>query len=195
MEQTSHKYVTVAYELYANNEKGIHELMEKAPAEHPFQFITGMGVALDSFEEKILAHNEGDEFDFTLSVDEAYGPYEQEHVLELPKKTFFIDGRFDKNTVYPGAVLPLVNADGNHFHGLVLEVKDDTVTIDLNHPLAGKALHFKGIVTTMRPATDDEIQGLINMMSGEGCGCGCDDCDGHHHDHEGHDGCGCGHCH
>ena len=47
MEQTPHKYVTVAYELYADNEKGIHELIEKAPVEHPFQFISGMGVALD----------------------------------------------------------------------------------------------------------------------------------------------------
>lgn len=195
MEQTPHKYVTVAYELYTDNEKGIHELMEKAPAEHPFQFITGMGVALDSFEEKILALNEGDEFDFTLPVDEAYGPYEDEHVLELPKQTFFIDGRFEKGTVYPGAVLPLVNADGNHFNGLVLEVKENTVTIDLNHPLAGKDLHFKGSVTTMRDATDEEIQGLINMMSGEGCGCGCEECDGHHEHHHDHEGCGCEHCH
>lgn len=205
MGKTPHKYVTVAYELFTDNEKGIHELVEKAPKEHPFQFITGMGVTLDSFEEKIAQLAQDDTFDFTLASDDAYGPYEEEHVLELDKSIFSPNGHFDKEQVYPGAVLPLVNADGNRFDGLVLEVKEKTVVIDLNHPLAGKDLHFKGTVVTMRDATDDEIQGMINMMSGEGCGCGCDHdheghgdgcCGGHHH-HEHGEGhcCGGGHCH
>ena len=173
-QQTPNKYVTVAYELYTDNDKGIHELVEKAPIEHPFQFISGLGIALDSFENKILALTEGEAFDFVLKVDEAYGPYEQDHVIELPKETFAINGRFDKDMVYPGAVLPLVNADGMRFQGLVLELKDNTVIIDLNHPLAGKDLHFKGQVVTMRDATNEEIQALINH---EGCNCG-GDCEG-----------------
>ena len=186
-QQTPNKYVTVAYELYTDNDKGIHELVEKAPIEHPFQFISGLGIALDSFESKILALAEGETFDFVLKVDEAYGPYEQDHVIELPKETFAINGRFDKDMVYPGAVLPLVNADGMRFQGLVLELKDNTVIIDLNHPLAGKDLHFKGQVVTMRNATNEEIQALINH---EGCNCGGDceggcegGCGGHHHEH------------
>ncbi len=186
-QQTPNKYVTVAYELYTDNDKGIHELVEKAPIEHPFQFISGLGIALDSFENKILALTEGEAFDFVLNVDEAYGPYEQDHVIELPKETFAINGRFDKDMVYPGAVLPLVNADGMRFQGLVLELKDNTVIIDLNHPLAGKDLHFKGQVVTMRDATNEEIQALINH---EGCNCGGDceggcegGCGGHHHEH------------
>lgn len=211
MEQTPHKYVTVAYELFTDNEKGIHELVEKAPVEHPFQFITGMGVALETFEAQLESLEQGDAFDFVLKQDEAYGPYEEEHVLELPKETFSVNGRFDKDMVYPGAVLPLVNADGNHFQGLVLEVKESTVVIDLNHPLAGKDLHFKGQIVTKRDATNEEIQGLINMMSGEGCSCGCEDgceggchhdhehgegcCGGHHHDHEHGEGCCGGHHH
>ena len=186
-QQTPNKYVTVAYELYTDNDKGIHELVEKAPIEHPFQFISGLGIALDSFESKILALTEGEAFDFVLKVDEAYGPYVQGHVIELPKETFAINGRFDKDMVYPGAVLPLVNADGMRFQGLVLELKDNTVIIDLNHPLAGKDLHFKGQVVTMRDATNEEIQALINH---EGCNCGGDceggcegGCGGHHHEH------------
>jgi FKBP-type peptidyl-prolyl cis-trans isomerase SlyD len=68
--------------------------------------------------------------------------------------------------------------------------------MDLNAPLAGKDLNFKGSVVASREATNDEIQAMINRMSGEGCGCGCDDCEGgcgdHHHDED--CGCGCG-CH
>ena len=195
-----HKYITVAYSLYTDNSEGVHELVEQAPVEHPFQFITELGVALEAFEAKLKDLNAGDEFDFTLSVDEAYGPYEQEHVIELPKSTFMLNGRFQKDVIFEGAVIPLVNADGNRFQGLVLEVKDEVVVIDLNHPLAGKELHFKGSVVTSREATDAEVTSLIKMMSGEGgCGCGCEgDCEGGcssegcgcgDHDH----GCGCKH--
>lgn len=195
MENVPNWYVTVAYELFTDNEKGIHELMEKAPEEHPFQFITGLGMALDSFEAKIAPLAEGEAFDFTLPVDEAYGPYVQEHVVELDKKLFCINDRFDKNAVYPGAVLPLVNADGNRFQGLILEVTDSKVKVDLNHPLAGKDLHFRGEVVTSRPATVAEIQAMAQMLSGEGgCGCGCDDCGGGCHDHDHHHGHGEGGC-
>ena len=197
-----HKYITVAYSLYTDNAEGVHELVEQAPVEHPFQFITELGVALEAFEAKLKDLNAGDEFDFTLSVDEAYGPYEQEHVIELPKSTFMLNGRFQKDVIFEGAVIPLVNAYGNRFQGLVLEVKDEVVIIDLNHPLAGKELHFKGSVVTSREATDAEVTSLIKMRSGEGgcgCGCGCEgDCEGGcssegcgcgDHDH----GCGCKH--
>lgn len=189
MDTKQHRYITVAYTLYADNEAGIHEQLEEAPAAHPFQFITHLGMALDSFEERVRDLNEGDTFDFTLSVDEGYGPYEEERVIDVPKTAFHIDGRFDKDTVYPGAVLPLVNEEGYRFDGLVVDVKDEVVVIDLNSLYAGKALHYKGHVVTARPATDAEIQGAINMLSGEGCGCGCG------HDEDGHDHCGCHHDH
>ena len=132
--------------------------------EHPFQFISGMGVALDSFEDRIAALAEGEDFDFVLNVEEAYGPYMEEHVLELDKQMFCVNDHFDKEMVYPGAVLPLVNADGNRFQGLVLEVKENVVVIDLNHPLAGKDLHFKGKVVTSREATDAEIHNLNSAV-------------------------------
>lgn len=187
-----HKYITVAYSLYTDNSEGVHELVEQAPVEHPFQFITELGVALEAFEAKLKDLNAGDEFDFTLSVDEAYGPYEQEHVIELPKSTFMLNGRFQNDVIYEGAVIPLVNADGNRFQGLVLEIKEEVVIIDLNHPLAGKELHFKGSVVTSREATDAEVTALIKMMSGEGgCGCGCG-CDGGCEGGCDSEGCGCG---
>ncbi|MCM1108821.1 MAG: FKBP-type peptidyl-prolyl cis-trans isomerase [Clostridium sp.] len=200
MDTTVNKYITVAYELYTEME-GKKELVEKATAEHPFQFISDMGTTLDAFEAQIKPLAKGGKFDFTLSVDEAYGPYEQERVIELPKDTFKVNGHFDKDRIYPGAVVPLMNADGARFNGTIAEVTETTVTVDLNHPLAGKELNFVGEVTENREATKDEIQGMLNMLSGEGgCGCGCDSCGGDCGgddcgcgDHE--SGCGCGHCH
>ena len=73
--------------------------------------------------------------------------YEQERVLELNKDVFKVNGHFDKEHIYPGSVVPLMNADGARFNGTITDVKEDTVTVDLNHPLAGKALNFIGEVT------------------------------------------------
>lgn len=201
MEPLKHRYITVAYQLFADNSDGIHEIIEEVDATHPYQFITGIGETLDAFEERVRELEAGDSFDFTLSVEEGYGPYEQERVVEIDKSAFLIDGRFDKEYIYPGNMIPLVNQDGQRFMGLVLEVKEDVVVIDFNSPQAGKALHFVGQVVTAREATLQELQGAFNRLAGEdeGCSCGChgggdEGCDcghgGHGHDGEG---CGCGH--
>lgn len=176
MNTTSNKYVTVAYELYTDFD-GKQELVEKAPVEHPFQFISGLGTTLDAFEAQITPLAKGDKFDFVLSIEEAYGEYEQEHVVEVPKEVFHVNGKFDNEHIYPGAVVPLTNGDGARFNGTIAEIANNTVTVDLNHPLAGKELHFIGEVTEMREATKEEIQQMLNMLSGEG-GCGCGGCGG-----------------
>lgn len=183
----NHQRIILTYETYADNEKGIHELLEKITAEHPLQIITGMGQALDALEKNISALSTGEKFDFTLSVDDGYGPYMEEHVLQLPKDIFCIDGRFDKAHVYPGAVLPFNNSDGLQMLGTVMEVREQDVRVDFNHPWAGKSLHFKGEILEARPATDEEITGYLNMLSGGGCSC----CGGHEGGCGGHEG-GCG---
>lgn len=198
MEITPNKYITVAYKLYVMN-NGKKELVEEAPKEHPYQFISGMGVSLDAFEAEITPLNPGDTFDFRIPCADAYGEYEQERVVKLDKKMFERDGKFQSEYVFPGAMIPLVNEDGNHFQGLVLQVGDTQVVVDLNDRLAGKDLYFEGSVVESRPATNDEIQQMIKMLTGGGCGgCGggCGDCSGCGDGDCGHDGdCGCGHCH
>ena len=86
-----------------------------------------------------------------------------------------------------------MTGDGQRVNASVVEIKPDIVVVDLNHPLAGADLIFEGEILESRPATNEEIQELVKMMScGDGCGCGCDSCgDGCGDD------CGCegGHCH
>lgn len=194
MENNPNKYIAVAYELYVM-EGGKEELVEKAPAEHPFQFISGLGTTLEMFENQLKELNEGDKFEFTIPVKEAYGEFDEENVLDLPKNIFEIDGKFDSERIYEGNVVPLMNADGNRFNGTVVEVKEEVVVMDFNHPLAGKDLTFKGEVRVSRPATNEEIQQMLKMLSGEGgcggCGGGC--CGGDCNE-EGGCGGGCGGC-
>ena len=174
------KHISVAYDLYAIDENGRH-LVEKAPLESPFTFISGFGTALDEFENKLVGMEPGEKFDFTLTSKQAYGDYEVERVLELARDLFTVDGNFDRQHVYIDAVVPLVNEVGDHFMGRVLDIRDNTVIIDLNHPLAGKDLNFVGIIVSSRVASEPEIQQLIQQLTTVECnGCGscgnCGDC-------------------
>lgn len=196
------KYITAAYELFVMTD-GEKEMKEKATAEHPFQFITGLGGTLDIFEKKLKGLNKGDKFEFTIPANDAYGDFEEENVRRVPKNMFEIEGKFDEERIFEGNVIPLMDSEGHHFYGTVTEVAADTIVIDLNHPLAGKDLTFIGEIIDSRPATNEEIQEEIKMMSGGGgCSCcegGCDDdacgCDDEACG-EGKEGCcGGGHCH
>lgn len=191
------KYIAVAYQLYTKDKEGTRELVENATKEQPFQFVSGLGMTLDDFEKQIVDLQKGGEFEFELSPEQAYGEYEEERIIKVPRQTFEIDGRLDKQYIYEGAVVPLQNADGQRFNGLIQKIGDAEVTLDLNHPLAGKALIFIGEVVDTREATKEEITATLKMLTGEGgCGCGCEDCEGCGHEHHEHDEhCGCGHCH
>ena len=188
MDKKTNKYIAVAYKLYTN-ENGTENMIEEATLAKPFQFISGMGLALDDFEKKVETLETGTDFDFTLSKEQAYGEHEDERVLSLDREMFCIDGKLDEEHVFVDAIIPLQNENGQRFLGKVLEIGDSKVKVDLNHPLAGKDLHFVGSILESREATNEEIQNLITHMNG-GCGGNCGDC---HGDCGGHgDGCGDG---
>ncbi|MBP6255767.1 MAG: FKBP-type peptidyl-prolyl cis-trans isomerase, partial [Bacteroides sp.] len=94
METVENKYITVAYKLYSI-ENGEKDFEEEAPVEHPFQFISGLGMTLEPFEAQIKDLQIGDKFDFTIPASEAYGEYDDDHVIDLPKEIFMIEGEFD----------------------------------------------------------------------------------------------------
>ena len=180
MDKKNNKFIAVNYRLYVDGDNG-KELMEETKADQPFQFITGFGIALDAFEHQVEGLEKGTDFNFTLEKEEAYGEYVEERVLDLDREMFCVDGRFDREHIYVDAIIPLQNEDGNHFYGRVVEIGDQQVKVDLNHPLAGETLHFEGTILENREATEQEIQHLIKHLSGGcgGCGGGCHgDCEG-----------------
>ena len=193
MDKQPNKYVSVSYQLYSINSDGSRHLEEQTQQGNPFTFISGFGFSLDGFEQRIVPLQPADKFDFTLQPAEAFGEYEKEGVHKMKREHFTINDHFDHDNIYPGAVITLVDEEEHRFMARVVKVEDDGVTIDTNHPLAGKTLQFTGIVLENRDATNDEIQHMLNHLSHE-C-CGCDDCEGCDEDHDHHHDGGCGHCH
>ena len=190
MKIANNKYVAVSYDLNVG-EGDERELMEKATAELPLKFVFGMGMMLPAFEKALEGLEEGADFHFTIKPEDAYGEFREDYVVELSKDLFKVDGKFDAEMVREGNVVPLMDTEGNRMNAIVVSVTPDKVTVDLNHPLAGENLHFKGKVLEVRDATEQELAALMGGGGCGGCGCGCDDdeCEG------GHCGGGCGGCH
>jgi len=192
MKIATNKFVSVAYDLNVG-EDDERELMERATAEQPLQFVFGMGMMIPAFEDQLKGLAVGDKFQFTLVPEDAYGEYVEENVVELPKNIFEVEGKFDNEFITEGATVPMMDSNGQRMNGSVLEVKPDVVVMDFNHPLAGETLHFNGEVLDVHEATAEEIAAI----TGGGCGCGCDDCgtdcdcEGDHSHKEGGCGCGC----
>ncbi|MCB9018380.1 MAG: FKBP-type peptidyl-prolyl cis-trans isomerase [Paludibacteraceae bacterium] len=170
------KFVGVSYDLFVGGEDGKPELMEKATAERPLKFTFGLGMMLDKFEDNLKGLSVGDKFNFTINSEDAYGDYEDERIIDLDKSIFVVDGAFDGESIAEGKLVPMMDSEGNKMNGIVLEVSEDKVKMDFNHPLAGETLNFVGEVLEVRDATEEEIAVVTNKHHCGGCGGSCDDC-------------------
>ena len=190
-------HVSLTYDLYAVNEDGTEELVHQSDPEDPEQIIFGVtqGVIVP-LEKALDGLKAGDEFNVVAKSEEAFGPHVPENMVTLDKEMFYVDGKFDAEMVAVGNYVPMMTADGFKISGLVTEVKADKVTLDFNHPLAGKTVRFQGKVQAVRNATEEELH--IALNPGGCCGgcCGGDsegcDCDKNEGEGRGCDkGCGC----
>ena len=148
--------VSMTYTLTENDEKG--SMIQEVNKDKPFVFLFGAGFLLPKFEENIMGLEAGAAYGFPLASDVAYGPIREDALLELDKKIFEIDGKIDENILFVGNDIPMQNDNGQTLMGKVLEISDDKVKMDFNHPLAGIDLFFKGEIVDVREATPEEIE-------------------------------------
>ncbi|MDO3644146.1 peptidylprolyl isomerase [Mucilaginibacter sp. L3T2-6] len=143
--------VSLTYDLYVDQD-GSEVLQESATEEQPLTFLYGAGQMLPKFEENLSELSTEDSYDFSLSAEDAYGEYDDEAVANLPREMFNESGIPEI-----GSILPLQDNNGNRFQGVVASIAEDGVIVDLNHPMAGRELHFKGNIINVRPATPEEL--------------------------------------
>ncbi len=104
----------------------------------PFRYVQGRGQIIPGLERQLTGLHAGDEREITVNPEEGYGPVDPSAFVEVPKDQL-------PTNVAPtvGLVLRGMDPEGRMFRATIHEMKDRTVTLDLNHPLAGKALLFK----------------------------------------------------
>ena len=194
MKISANKFVSATYDLFVGGEDGTApELMESATIEKPMSFIFGTGMMLEAFEDKLAGLEVDNTFDFTLTAEDAYGEYDDEHVVEIPKSVFEIDGKVDETIIFENNTVPMMDQMGNHMNGTIVKIEEVNITMDFNHPLAGEDLHFIGKVLDVREPSEAEVKAF---MGGGGCSCGDGGCgDGCDDDSCGKEGaCGSGSC-
>ena len=177
------------------------QIVDKTTKEKPLDYIHGTGGLLPKLEAHIEGMEPGDKFDVTLSPAEGYGDVNPDMIIDLPKSAFEVNGEVREDLLVPGNTIPMLNSMGGVIPGVVLEVTEDSVKMDLNHQMAGKTLHFTGEVLTVRKATEKELTEGLHGEYVHSCGCGgchghdgdCGGCDGGHcgDEHDGDCGCGC----
>ena len=193
MKITQNAVVEFSYDLEVDG-----QIVDRTTNEKPLDYIHGTGSLLPKLEAHIEGMEPGDKFDVTLSPADGYGEVDPSRIIDLPKSAFEVNGEVREDLLVPGNTIPMMNSMGGVIPGVVIEVTEDSVKMDLNHQMAGKTLHFTGEILTVREATEKE---LIEGLHGEyvhSCGCGgchghdggCGDCGGCGDDHD----CGCG-CH
>lgn len=183
-ESTEHvqpgKYVELGYDLYTVNADGSENLVHQTDAEDPERIIFGVTEGMvEPLEKAIEGLPVNGTFDVHASCAQAFGPRDEDQVVTLEREIFLIDGKFDADRIYPGAMVPMMTADGMRIPGIVADVTDSKVVMDFNHPLAGKDLRFRGRITAIRDATAEELHPAKGCSGccggGDSCGDGCGD--------------------
>ena len=162
------KQINLNYDLRNDNAEG--EMIESTYASKPISFVFGQGKMIPKFETNIAGLNEGDQFEFIIKSMDAYGAIQEGAVIDIPLNTFEADGQIDYNMVKVGNSIPMQDSQGQRMNGLVMEVTEQNVKMDFNHPLAGKDLHFKGEILAV---TEPVMELAHEHGHGEGDGCGC----------------------
>lgn len=157
--------VGIEYEV---KEAGSDSVVDSNKGSQPLEFITGKGQIIPGLENELVGMEKGESKTITVKAADAYGEVNPEAQQTLPRD------QFEGIDLKEGMALYGQGEDGQTVQVTVKSFNDKEVTIDFNHPLAGKDLVFDVTVTEARPATDEEA--ATGQVGGAHCAdgsCGC----------------------
>jgi len=120
------------------------EIVLKTGEEQPFKVIVGDGNIPKSIEEILIGMKVGETKTVELGSNEAFGQKRDDLIMDLPKEGFE-----SKAELEVGSKVSMKSPEGKTYSGTILEVKDENISVDFNHPLAGKNLLFAVTVVSI----------------------------------------------
>lgn len=153
------KMVAIHYTLKDDN--GVE--IDSSAGGNPLAYIHGNGYLIPGLEKELEGKSAGDKFKAVIQPEEGYGVYDERLIATLSRERFDLPGDIEIGMQFQ------VSTPAGPTIVRVTKVEGDNITIDGNHELAGKVLHFDVEVVEVRELTEEEKQ---QMLSG-GCGCGC----------------------
>jgi FKBP-type peptidyl-prolyl cis-trans isomerase SlyD len=152
--------VAVDYELHLGDGK----VVDASAADSPLSYIHGEGQIVPGLERALEGLSSGDSRQVVVPPEDGYGAHDARGLQEVPRNAF-------PSGVEPQAGMELMaqGPGGETVPFVIREVKPETVVIDLNHPLAGRTLHFAVKVRDVRAATAEELShGHVHAAGGHG---------------------------
>lgn len=118
---------------------------DSSEGREPLEFTIGSGQVIPGFESAVAELGVGESATVTLDAENAYGPHHPDAIQVVPVTAFTDDP-------YEGAVVQLIGPNGERLAATIAQVEEDDVTLDFNHPLAGKDLTFEIELVEVVPA-------------------------------------------
>lgn len=113
------------------------EIFDTSSGREPLEFEVGSGSVIKGFDDGVTGMSIGEKKTINIPVDEAYGARSEDMLIEFPKDRFPGDMQIEE-----GMQLMMGNGSGQNVPVIVTEIKEDSVILDANHPLAGEELIF-----------------------------------------------------
>ena len=113
------------------------ETFDSSEGREPLEFSVGSGQVIKGFDDGVTGMQVGDKKTVEINVEDAYGEKSEDMIIEFPKEQF--PGDMSPEV---GQQLMMSNGSGQSFPVTIMEVRDDSVLLDANHPLAGQDLIF-----------------------------------------------------
>lgn len=128
------------------------EIVDSSEGDDPIEFLQGHGQIIPGLEKALYGLKVGDEKSVSISPADGYGEIEQEAFIQLPRAEFPAD-----IPCQVGISIQMQDEHGEILDARIAEITDETLTLDFNHPLAGKTLNFEVKVVDLRAATEEEL--------------------------------------
>ena len=141
------KVVSFHYTVKGDDE----QVIDTSEGRDPLYYLHGFRNIVPGLEKALLGKQAGDKLSVTVPPEEAYGEFHEELVQQVPRSAFS-----GVDNLEPGMNFHAESEDGP-VTVIITEVNDDMVSVNGNHPLAGKTLHFNVEVVDIRDASEDEI--------------------------------------
>ncbi len=138
----------ISFHYDLKDEKG--KMLESSRKGEPLSFLEGVSQIIPGLEKELVKMAIGKTQEIFVPYQEGYGVYDQSLVAQVPRK------HFPSSTVKEGDVFQ-VERDGMMRLITIIEIAEDMVTIDANHPMAGQNLVFMVEMIARRDATPEEI--------------------------------------
>ncbi|PLX12339.1 MAG: peptidylprolyl isomerase [Marinilabiliales bacterium] len=161
---------TLVYSIHINNAEG--EVIENSQNE-PKDLLFGFDRMISGFESNLIGKESGTEFSFNINAAEAFGEVREEMVVNVPKSAFMVEGKLREDLIFLGNTISMMDNNGRPLKGKVVEINDENVRMDFNHPLAGESLYVYGKILNVRDITPEDLEPKGGCGCGSGGSCGC----------------------